>query len=168
MWVEFVVGFLPCSKRFFSGYSGFPLSSKTNTSKFQFDQESGRRRTTLWICYLQIIIYYLLEFVWERSKHFSFGVSDRFINSHNLFLLIVYWTLLGENCCWSLLGLQGLLDRGVLRSETATAYYSIQLLVDFLRKSELKIHVSYWRWLLLNFLQIPFLNRLSKYTRGFS
>ena len=46
MWVEFVVGSLPCSERFFSGYSGFPLSSKTNTSKFQFDQESGRRRTT--------------------------------------------------------------------------------------------------------------------------
>ena len=37
MWVEFVVGSLPCSKRFFSGYSGFPLSSKTNISKFQFD-----------------------------------------------------------------------------------------------------------------------------------
>ena len=48
---------LLCSKRFFSGYSGFPLSSKTNISKFQFDQESGRRRTTLWMCYLQIIIY---------------------------------------------------------------------------------------------------------------
>ena len=47
MWVEFVVGSLPCSERFFSGYSGFPLSSKTNISKFQFDQESGRRRTTL-------------------------------------------------------------------------------------------------------------------------
>ena len=25
---------------------------KTNISKFQFDQESGRRRTTLWMCYL--------------------------------------------------------------------------------------------------------------------
>ena len=37
MWVEFVVGFLLCSERFFSGYSGFPLSSKTNISKFQFD-----------------------------------------------------------------------------------------------------------------------------------
>ena len=37
MWVEFVVGSRPCSERFFSGYSGFPLSSKTNTSKFQFD-----------------------------------------------------------------------------------------------------------------------------------
>ena len=58
MWVEFVVGSLPFSERFFSGYSGFPLSLKTNISKFQFDQESGRRRTTLWMCYLQIIIYF--------------------------------------------------------------------------------------------------------------
>ena len=39
MWVEFVVGSLLCSERFFSGYSGFPLSLKTNTSKFQFDLE---------------------------------------------------------------------------------------------------------------------------------
>ena len=37
MWVEFGVGSLLCSERFFSGYSGFPLSSKTNISKFQFD-----------------------------------------------------------------------------------------------------------------------------------
>ena len=37
MWIEFVVGSLPCYERFFSGYSGFPLSPKTNTSKFQFD-----------------------------------------------------------------------------------------------------------------------------------
>ena len=29
MWVEFV-GSLLCTERFFSGYSGFPLSSKTN------------------------------------------------------------------------------------------------------------------------------------------
>ena len=42
MWVEFVVGSLPCSERFFSRYSGFPLSSKTNTCKFQF--ESGTHR----------------------------------------------------------------------------------------------------------------------------
>ena len=43
MWVEFVVGSLPCSERFFSGYSGFPLSLKTNTSKFQFDLERTDR-----------------------------------------------------------------------------------------------------------------------------
>ena len=59
MWVEFVVGSLLCSERFFSGYSGFPFSSKTSIFKFQFDQESGRRRTTLWIRYLQILFIYL-------------------------------------------------------------------------------------------------------------
>ena len=56
MGAKFVLGSLLCSARFLSGYSGFPLSPKTNISKFQFDQESGRRRTTLWMCYLQIII----------------------------------------------------------------------------------------------------------------
>ena len=60
MWVEFVVCSLPWSKRFFSGYSGFPLSLKTNISKFQFDQGSGRQRTTMWMCYLQIVIYLFL------------------------------------------------------------------------------------------------------------
>ena len=60
MWVKFVVGSLLCSERFFSRYYGFPLSSKTNISKFQFDQEPGRRRTTLWMCYLQIIIFIFL------------------------------------------------------------------------------------------------------------
>ena len=34
---SYVVGSLLCSERFFSGYSGFPLFSKTNISKFQFD-----------------------------------------------------------------------------------------------------------------------------------
>ena len=52
MWVEFVVGCLLYSERFFSGYSSFPLSSKTNICKFQFHQGSGRRRTTRWMCYL--------------------------------------------------------------------------------------------------------------------
>ena len=32
-WVEFVVGSLPSSERFFSGYPGFLLSLKNNTSK---------------------------------------------------------------------------------------------------------------------------------------
>ena len=34
MWVEFFVGSCPCSGRFLSGWSGFPLSSKINLSKF--------------------------------------------------------------------------------------------------------------------------------------
>ena len=36
--------FSPCSKRFFCGYSGFPISSKTNISKFQFNLESEGHR----------------------------------------------------------------------------------------------------------------------------
>ena len=32
MWVEFVVGSLPCSERFFSGYSGFPSPQKPTFS----------------------------------------------------------------------------------------------------------------------------------------
>ena len=82
MCIEFVVGSLPCSERFFSGYSGFPLSSKTNISKFPFDQESGRRRTTLWMCYLQIIIcllIYLLNFInlITKSGHYNILVKTR-------------------------------------------------------------------------------------------
>ena len=76
MWVKFVVGSFPCSKRFFCGHSGFPLSSKTNISKFQFHQESGRRRTTMWLCcYLQIVIYFLYLFkkFWRLSMGMPIG-----------------------------------------------------------------------------------------------
>ena len=37
MCIEFVVGSLPSSKRFFSGHFRFSPSLKTNTSKFQLD-----------------------------------------------------------------------------------------------------------------------------------
>ena len=51
-------------ERFFSRYSDFPLSWKTNISKSPFDKESGRQRTTLWMCYhLQIIIYFIYLFI---------------------------------------------------------------------------------------------------------
>jgi len=37
-WVKLVVGSFLCSERFFSRFSSFPLSSKINISKFQFNQ----------------------------------------------------------------------------------------------------------------------------------
>ena len=51
MWVEFVVGSRPCCEGFSPGtlYSGFPPSTKTNISKFQFDLETAERRATPWI-----------------------------------------------------------------------------------------------------------------------
>ena len=39
MWVEFVVGSLLCSERFFSGHSGFPLSPNSNSTRNQVDEE---------------------------------------------------------------------------------------------------------------------------------
>ena len=54
-----VLSFAP---RGFSGYSSLSLSSKTNISQFQFDKESSRRRTILWMCYLQIIILFIYYF----------------------------------------------------------------------------------------------------------
>ena len=60
MWVEFVVGSLLCSERFFCGYSSFPVSSKPNIYKFQFDQEWGRRRTTLCTTSKSLFVIYLL------------------------------------------------------------------------------------------------------------
>ena len=39
MWVEFVVGSLPCSERFFFGHSGFPLSPNANSTRNQVDEE---------------------------------------------------------------------------------------------------------------------------------
>ena len=44
MWVEFVVGSLLCSERFFSGYSGFPSPQKptflnSNSTKNEVDKE---------------------------------------------------------------------------------------------------------------------------------
>ena len=92
MWVEFVVGSLPYSERFFSGYSGFPLSSKTNISKFQFDQESGGRRTTMWMCYLQIVVYLSILFIYKtcfqnqrifcRKKVNARWIQPRFDRKH--------------------------------------------------------------------------------------
>ena len=63
--------FSPLLREVFSGYSGFPLSSKTNICKFQFDQESGRPRTTLWMCYLQIIIYLFILFIYYENSFIS-------------------------------------------------------------------------------------------------
>ena len=39
--LSLLFGSLLCSERFLSGYSGFPLSPKTNISKFQFDPDAG-------------------------------------------------------------------------------------------------------------------------------
>ena len=68
MWVEFVVGSPPCSERFFSGYSGFPLSSKTNTSKFQFDQHQVGEEPLCRCATSKSLFIYLLCFLFAALK----------------------------------------------------------------------------------------------------
>ena len=65
MWVKFVVDSLPCSERFLSRYSNFPLSSKPNTSKFQFDLE---RKDMLNSYVLQFGFNFLFFFFGHRRK----------------------------------------------------------------------------------------------------
>ena len=64
-----VLSFVP---RDFSLGTLVSLSSKTNISKFQFDHEWGRWGTPLWMCYLQIIIYLFIYYLfvnrWELRR----------------------------------------------------------------------------------------------------
>ena len=53
MWVEFIVGSRPRFERFFTRYSGFSLSSKTDISKFQFDVDA----VTAWKVKFHLKIY---------------------------------------------------------------------------------------------------------------
>ena len=78
---------LLCSKRFISGYSGFPISPKTNISKFQFDQESGRRRTTLFrdvlppnhFIHLFIFVLFSLKSIAGAHAHCCQGERGNFL-----------------------------------------------------------------------------------------
>ena len=49
--------FSPLVREVFLRVLQFSPLLKTNICKFSFDQESGQRRTTMRMCYLQIIIY---------------------------------------------------------------------------------------------------------------
>ena len=62
----------PFAPRGFSpGTLVFPLSSKTNISKFQFDQENYSRRTTKRMCYLFVAIYLFIVII-DSSSTTSF------------------------------------------------------------------------------------------------
>ena len=76
MWVEFVVCSRPYSERFLLSYFGFPLSSKPNISKFQFDLESvNQTAKRIWSSHHGIMdytnsqIYFSLESEWKLISH---------------------------------------------------------------------------------------------------
>ena len=65
---------------FSPGTPVFLFFSKTNIFKFQFNQESGRRRTTLWMCYPQIFIYL---FIYLQLTKFT---------KMNVWVYYLYWS----------------------------------------------------------------------------
>ena len=71
MWVEFVVGTLLCSERFFSRNSGFPLSSKTNIFKFQFDLDycQALYHEPLARVIVQALPVFDVKFAFTRKEH---------------------------------------------------------------------------------------------------
>ena len=88
MWVEFVVGSLPCFKRFPSGYCGFPLSSKTNFSKFQFDLILDYCQA---LCHEPLVIAEALP-VFDRAQNFdSLAIEHWRLNFQN-------WSPAGYSC----------------------------------------------------------------------
>ena len=83
MWIEFVVGSLLCSERFFSGYCCFPLSIKTNISKFQFD--SGVHGH-FWTSSCE-----LLGAPWVNKLHLHFTRRE----------IVFYFLNIGVTCQWN-------------------------------------------------------------------
>ena len=86
MWVEFVVCSHPCSKRLFTGS---PLYSKTNISKFQFDPESQGDRFVSRNILLSVILVKKKEVKRENLIHLPiYSVIDseyrKVLNSHCL------------------------------------------------------------------------------------
>ena len=63
MWVELVVGPFLCSERFLSGNSAFPLSLKTNASKFKFLVRNARTRLNKYYVGKKIISYKFSPFL---------------------------------------------------------------------------------------------------------
>ena len=78
MWVEFVVGSLPCSKMFFSEYSGFPLSSKNQTfpnstsTSNQVDEEPLCGCATCKLLFI-LFIYFTIVFAFPSLFLLSVG-----------------------------------------------------------------------------------------------
>ena len=94
MWVEFVVGSRPCSEGFFSGYSSFAPSAKTNISKLNFDLETVDEEPLcgcateipIYLLFIYIIIYLTVEFMTSGDPDYNnnnFIITEREINTQH-------------------------------------------------------------------------------------
>ena len=103
-----------------------PLLNNQHFQISKFDQESGRRKTTLWICYLQIIIIIiiLLLHLKKRTKN-STGIRENWINCllYKVLLYLHIFLVLNNNCTEPYL---------VRYVEALYIYTQIKIIVQFL------------------------------------
>ena len=84
MWVEFVVGSLPCSERFFYGYSGFLVFKNQH---FQIPIRSGTHG------HVSASSYELLSDPWVNKLHFTiYNFYDDYFSSETQFCFRTYNT----------------------------------------------------------------------------
>ena len=116
MWVEFVVGSLPFSERFFSGYSGFPLSSKTNISKFRFDLELSS--TLSWASGSGDMRKHSLYLTLNLHLHFFLDNQNKFqmLTLFSCRLVGVPWRYTNMTAVWSLCKFAQNISKNIWRS----------------------------------------------------
>ena len=63
-------------KGFSPGTPVFPFPQKPSFSKLQFDQQSGRRGTSLWMCFFQIIkLLFILFIIYYWARYVTMGLE---------------------------------------------------------------------------------------------
>ena len=89
MWAEFVVGYHPCSERFFSKYSSFPPSTKTNISKFNPETVDKDSLCGCAATKFPFILFYLF---YEPNKCLGESLATKTMWRENAFLTLKKWT----------------------------------------------------------------------------
>ena len=83
MWGEFVVGSRPCSERFFSGYSGFPLSSKNQHLQIPIRSSVPPISSALVHGYKIEIIIKLFDFMSVYTKKWNVSLMTAYCLKNN-------------------------------------------------------------------------------------
>ena len=98
-WVEFVVGSLLCSERFFCGYSGFPLSSKPTFPNFHSTRNQVDEEPLCGCATSKSLIIYLCMYLEVKSRamlqqHRVIPLGDYYTVRQSLALSTHIWVFL--------------------------------------------------------------------------
>ena len=97
MWVQFVVVFSFAPGGFFTGYFGFPLSTKTTVFKFQFYQKWYMKdrpvdvlALNLFINSVYLFIYLFIYFNYRYKRQYLFSIESDTCSQSSLYAVDPY------------------------------------------------------------------------------